>query len=151
MWGKVPVCVYLELIGQLQTCSVYLASLFRWLARHKPCTIFAVLLGSLLDVIEQAIWSHSLVAIIYQLMTGRMILEYLREAAQKQAPWNAFTGNKCNYHQGACDSKRCHCKKMGIDCSSHCHRGEDCKNKQYDGGNQTMTTTETQEGTLNRP
>ena len=75
----------------------------------------------------------------------------LREAARKQAPWNAFTGNKCNCRQGAGDSKRCHCKKMGIDCSSHCHRGEDCKNKQYDEGNQTMATTESQKGTLNRP
>ena len=67
----------------------------------------------------------------------------LREAAQNQAPWNAFTGNKCNCRQGGCESERCHCKKIGIKCSSHCHRGENCKNKQYDGKNQPMTTTAT--------
>ena len=70
----------------------------------------------------------------------------LRKAAQKQAPWNAFTGNKCNCRLGTCDSRRCHCKKMGVDCSSHCHRGEECKNKKYEGGNQEMTL-QAQEGT----
>ena len=51
-------------LGQPQMCSVYPASLFRWLAKHTTCTIFAVLLGSLLDVIVHAIWSHSLAAIV---------------------------------------------------------------------------------------
>ena len=51
-------------LRQLQMCSVYPVSLFRWLAKHTTCTIFAVLLGSLLDVIVHAIWSHSLAAIV---------------------------------------------------------------------------------------
>ena len=27
------------------------------------------------------------------------------------------------------DTQRCHCKKTGIECSTHCHKGEDCNNK----------------------
>ena len=56
----------------------------------------------------------------------------LREAARDHAPWNAFTGNRCNCRSGSCDTRRCHCKKNGISCSSHCHKGTHCKNKQYD-------------------
>ena len=59
----------------------------------------------------------------------------LREAARNQAQWNVFQGNKCNCRPrrpGTCDSRRCPCRKKGIDCSSHCHRGEDCTNKVYD-------------------
>ena len=75
----------------------------------------------------------------------------LREAARNQAPWNAFAGNKCNCCPGACDSRRCPCKKKGIDCSSHCHRGEDCKNKVYDGytaGEQPGLADTKQKGTF---
>ena len=54
----------------------------------------------------------------------------MREAAKESAPWNVFTGNKCNC-SGACDTRRCPCKKKGIDCSSFCHSGKDCKNKVY--------------------
>ena len=54
------------------------------------------------------------------------------KAARKQAPWNVFQGNKCNCCPGTCDSQICHCRKKGIDCSSHCYRGEDCTNKVYD-------------------
>ena len=75
----------------------------------------------------------------------------LREAARNQAPWNAFTGNKCNCCPGACDSRRCPCKKKRIDCSSHCHRGEDCKNKVYDGytaGEQPGLADTKQKGTF---
>ena len=54
----------------------------------------------------------------------------LREAAKQSAPCNIFTGNKCSC-SGACDTRRCPCKKKGIDCSSFCHKGGDCKNKKY--------------------
>ena len=37
------------------TRCVYPASLFRWLAKHATCTVFAVLLGSLPNVIVHAI------------------------------------------------------------------------------------------------
>ena len=53
----------------------------------------------------------------------------LREAARQQAPWNSFTKNRCNCQPGACDTRKCHCKKKGIECSTHCHRGDGCKNK----------------------
>ena len=53
----------------------------------------------------------------------------LREAARQQSPWNSFTKNRCNCKPGTCDTQRCHCKKTGIKCSTHCHKGEDCNNK----------------------
>ena len=55
----------------------------------------------------------------------------LREAAKLQAPWNTFTGNICKCKPGSCSTKICRCRKNGIDCSSHCHHGESCKNKKY--------------------
>ena len=61
----------------------------------------------------------------------------LREAAKQSAPWNVFTGNRCNC-SGACDTQRCPCKKKGIDCSSFCHNGKDCKNKKYDPSQSTF-------------
>ena len=81
--GESVVCIFLELIGQLQTCSIYPASLFRWLAKHTTCTVFTVRLRSLPNFIVYAIWSHSLVAIVYLSMTGRMILGYSREKLLK--------------------------------------------------------------------
>ena len=56
----------------------------------------------------------------------------LKEAASKQSPWNSFTANKCNCKPGTCESCRCRCKKNEIECSSHCHKGDHCKNKQQD-------------------
>ena len=56
----------------------------------------------------------------------------LKEAASKQSPWNSFTANKCNCKPGTCESRRCRCKKNEIECSSHCHKGDHCKNKQQD-------------------
>ena len=53
----------------------------------------------------------------------------LREAARRQAPWKPFTKNHCNCKPGTCETRRCYCKKAGIDCSTHCHKGEGCKNK----------------------
>ena len=55
----------------------------------------------------------------------------LREAARDHAQWNAFTGNRCNCRSESCDTRRCHCKKKGTSCSSPCHKGTHCKNKQY--------------------
>ena len=54
----------------------------------------------------------------------------LREAARHQSPWNAFMKNRCNCKSSGCTTLRCHCKKMGINCSTHCHNGESCCNKQ---------------------
>lgn len=53
----------------------------------------------------------------------------VREAARQQAPCNAFIKNRCNCKAGTCNTRRCHCKKSGIECSTHCHKGEKCKNK----------------------
>ena len=53
----------------------------------------------------------------------------LREAARQQSPWNSFTKNRCNCKPGTCDTRRCYCKKRGIECSTHCHKGEACNNK----------------------
>ena len=55
----------------------------------------------------------------------------LREAARCHSPWNVFTGNKCNCSSGSCDTRRCCCKKKGVSCSSHCHKGTHCKNKEH--------------------
>ena len=43
----------------------------------------------------------------------------LREAACLQTPGNAFVKNRCNCKSGGCTTLRCHCKKVGIDCSTH--------------------------------
>ncbi len=64
----------------------------------------------------------------------------LRETATKSTPWNIFTNNRCNCTTG-CHTNRCSCKKQGIDCSSFCHSGKDCKNKKY-----TPTSTSTTAG-----
>lgn len=64
----------------------------------------------------------------------------LREAARNQAPWNAFIGNRCNCRSGTCDTRKCNCKKMGIECSSHCHKGKQCKNKQVKEGSYIYNT-----------
>ena len=53
----------------------------------------------------------------------------LREAARLQSPWNTFTKNRCKCKPGTCNSRRCHCKKTAIECSTHCHKGEACCNK----------------------
>ena len=53
----------------------------------------------------------------------------LREAARLQSPWNSFMKNRCNCKQGTCDTRRCYCKKNGIECSSHCQKGQGCRNK----------------------
>ena len=71
----------------------------------------------------------------------------LREAARSHAPWNAFTGNRCNCHPGTCGTRRCHCKKNGIDCSSHCHKGKHCKNKQRNGSSH-VCLPQVKEGTF---
>lgn len=52
----------------------------------------------------------------------------LREAARKQAPWNAFVSNACKCTTG-CGTRRCRCVKQGISCSSHCHGARSCSNK----------------------
>ena len=70
----------------------------------------------------------------------------LREAARDHAPWNTFTGNRCSC-SGSCDTRKCHCKKTGISCSSHCHKGTHCKNKQYDEENKLRLST-VKEGNL---
>ena len=55
----------------------------------------------------------------------------LKEAASKQLPWNTFAANKYNSKPGTCESHRRRMqKKNGIVCSSHCHKGDHCKNKQ---------------------
>ena len=56
----------------------------------------------------------------------------LGEAARDHVPWNAFIGNRCKCRSESCDTRRCHCKKKRINCSSHCHKGTHCKNKQYE-------------------
>ena len=110
---KVPVCAYHALTGHQQTCSVYHVLLSRWLARHKlhVCIVFGVALES----------SH--VRDLEPFTSGYNIPMdgweekpriSFRESVQKKAPWNAFTGNKCNCCPGTCDSR-----------SSHYHRGED--------------------------
>ena len=53
----------------------------------------------------------------------------LKEAAKNQAPWNAFTDNKCNCKAEKCDNFRCSCRKNKIYCSNHCHKGNPCKNR----------------------
>ena len=42
-----------------------------------------------------------------------------------------ISGNRCKC-SGACNTRRCPCKKKGIDCSSFCHSGKDCENKKCD-------------------
>ena len=56
----------------------------------------------------------------------------VREAARHASPWNSFTKNRCNCKPGTCDTRKCHCKKTGIECSTHCHKGERCENKLCD-------------------
>jgi len=53
----------------------------------------------------------------------------VREAARQQSPWNSFTKNRCNCKPGTCDTRRCMCKRNGIECSTHCHKGVQCNNK----------------------
>ena len=53
----------------------------------------------------------------------------LREAARNI--WNVFNENRCQCTT-KCDSKRCKCRRSRISCSSHCHGGKSCCNKNYE-------------------
>ena len=63
----------------------------------------------------------------------------VREAARLQSPWNSFTKSQCQCKANACDTRRCYCRKNGIECSSHCHKGEGCQNKPCEKENKPPT------------
>ena len=53
----------------------------------------------------------------------------LKEAASKQSPWNSFPAviaNLVPVRVADADAKN------ETECSSHCHKGDHCKNKQQD-------------------
>ena len=54
----------------------------------------------------------------------------LWDAAKKKAPWNVFTANKGSFRGDSCNNLWCHCMKNKIECSTHCHGGKRCSNKQ---------------------
>ena len=64
----------------------------------------------------------------------------LREAAKLSSSWNMFSGNRCKC-SGACNTRRCLCKKKGIDCSTFCHSGKNCENKKYDHSLSSSSTS----------
>ena len=84
------------------------------------------------DVLDKCYWAN--IGTIYNIPVNGWEKEAQVSLieARDHAPWNAFTVNRCNCRSGSCDIRRCHCKKNGISCSSHCHKGTHCKNKQYD-------------------
>ena len=52
----------------------------------------------------------------------------LRAASKESTPWSAFSKNKCKCTVG-CSTQRWPCKRNKIECTSHCHKGDNCKNK----------------------
>ena len=51
----------------------------------------------------------------------------LRAASKESTPWSAFSKNRCKCTAG-CSTQRCPCKKNKIEWTSHCHKGDNCKN-----------------------
>ena len=49
----------------------------------------------------------------------------LRAASKESTPWNAFS-KKCT---AGCSTQRCPCKMNKTECLSHCHKGDNCRNK----------------------
>ena len=52
----------------------------------------------------------------------------LRAASKESTPWSAFSKNRCKCTAG-CSTQQCPCKKNKIEWTSHCHKGDNCKNK----------------------
>lgn len=51
----------------------------------------------------------------------------LRSASMEQSPSNVTTEVRCNCR--FCNNKRCACKRAGMACSTSCHKGKTCNNK----------------------
>ena len=79
------------------------------------------------------VWKDILAYTTFQLLDGKMCNgdPYEKQQNNSLRAWNVFSGNRCKC-SGACNTRRCQCKKKGIDCSSFCHSKRDCENKKYD-------------------